>query len=304
MERDVVQTRALAKNYGAFAALRGIDLAIERGEILGFLGPNGAGKTTTIRLLLGLLRPSAGEARVLGLDCWRDAVAIKRRIGYLPGDVRFYDSLTGRRFLELLAGLRNVPTRYDELAERLGLDLSRRIKAYSKGMKQKLGLIQAVMHSPELVILDEPTSGLDPLIQEEVYEILREVNAAGASIFFSSHVLSEVEKVCHRVAVVREGRLLRVGSVDQLGDFTRRRVTVVSEQAESLAAQLRSEGHVPEVHGDRVTLIVLHGLDVLPTLMGYPMSDLRIEALSLEEMFLDVYRSQDASELLAPGGGG
>jgi ABC-2 type transport system ATP-binding protein len=299
MGSAVVETRALEKRYGQVRALRGIDLIIERGEILGFLGPNGAGKTTAIRLLLGLLRPSGGSARAFGLDCWTHAVEIKRRLGYLPGDVRFYDALTGEQLLELLVRLRGgdraaLRSRYRELAERLALDLGRRVKAYSKGNKQKLGLVQALMHRPDLLILDEPTSGLDPLIQEEVYRLLREENQRGATVFFSSHVLSEVDKICHRAAIVRQGRLLRIGPVDQLGDLTRRRVMVATKRHADLRAELERSGHRCEVQGEHVTLTVSEPGALLAVLARYPVSDLRIEPLSLEEIFLDIYRDGDA----------
>jgi ABC-2 type transport system ATP-binding protein len=296
----VVETRRLAKRYGTVDALVDLDLVVGRGEILGYLGPNGAGKTTTIRLLLGLLHPSAGEARAFGLDCWRESVEVRRRLGYLPGDVRLYDGLTGRRFLALFARLRRcgptVRTAAEELAERLRLDLSRRIKTYSKGMKQKLGLIQAFMHDPELLILDEPTSALDPLVQQDLYALLRERRQAGATVFFSSHVLSEVEKVCDRVAIVRDGRLLAVRQVSELAELHLRRVRVRFADPARGASALRAAGFAPEERAEVWELTLRGEIDpLLRTLARQKVTALTVEPLSLEEVFLRFYRPSEAS---------
>src|SRR5687767_7271526 len=193
-------------------ALESLDITVREGEIFGFLGPNGSGKSTTIRLLLGFLHPTAGAGRVLGLDIVRDSVAIRRRVGYLPGGIALYDTLSGERLLDYLAELSGRPAvRRGELCDRLELSartLRRLVRDYSRGMRQKIGIIQALQHDPELAILDEPTEGLDPLMQRSFYEILDSLKAAGRTIFFSSHVLSEVERVCDRVAIVRAGRLV------------------------------------------------------------------------------------------------
>ena len=203
-----IELRSVVKDYGRVRALRGIDLTVEAGQIFGFLGPNGAGKTTTIRILLDLIRPTSGTARVLGLDSQRDSVEVRRRCGYLPGDLRMYEGMRGSAFLDLIDSFR--PQKRDphyrrELLERLELDASMPIRALSKGNKQKLGLVQALMHRPDVLILDEPTSGLDPLVQQEVAKLLEEAVADGRTVFFSSHVLPEVERLSHAVAIIRQG---------------------------------------------------------------------------------------------------
>jgi ABC-2 type transport system ATP-binding protein len=222
----VIETEGLTKFYGSQRGIIDVDLAVERGEVFGFLGPNGAGKTTTIRLLLDLIRPTRGRARIFGLDVNADALAIHRRVGYIPGEFTLYDRLTGQQTLDYFANLRGgVDRRYQaSLVERLGLDVSRRFRDYSKGNKQKLGIIIALQHQPDLLILDEPTAGLDPLVQHTFFAILRECVAAGATVFLSSHILSEVEKSCDRVAIIREGRIARLDTVDGLRGLAQHQV--------------------------------------------------------------------------------
>ena len=207
-----IELRSVVKDYGRVRALRGIDLTVDAGQIFGFLGPNGAGKTTTIRILLDLIRPTSGTAHVLGLDSQRDTVEVRRRSGYLPGDLRMYEGLRGSAFLDLIDSFRprkRDPQYRRELLERLELDPSMPIRALSKGNKQKMGLVQALMHRPDVLILDEPTSGLDPLVQQEVAKLLEEAAASGRTVFFSSHVLPEVERLSHAVAIIRRARSRR-----------------------------------------------------------------------------------------------
>ena len=217
----VIETERLTKSYGPHRGIIEVDLAVAQGEVFGFLGPNGAGKTTTIRLLLDLIRPSSGRALVFGIDSTLDPVAIHRRIGYLPGEFMLYDRLTGAETIEFFANLRggrNIAF-INELVERLGLDPSRRFREYSKGNKQKVGLICALQHKPELLILDEPTAGLDPLVQQVFNELLFEAKADGRSVFLSSHIISEVERTCDRVAIIRDGRIVRLDTVEALRDL-------------------------------------------------------------------------------------
>ena len=231
----VIRTEKLTKFYGSHRGIIEVDLAVEKGEVFGFLGPNGAGKTTTIRVLLDLIRPTSGKASVFDIESSVDPVAIHRRIGYLPGEFTMYDRLTGQQTLEYFGNLRGGvdPAYQNALVERLDLDPTRRFKEYSKGNKQKVGLVIALQHRPDLLILDEPTSGLDPLVQQSFFSALRELVAEGRTVFLSSHILSEIEKSCDRVGIIREGRLVKIGTVDALRDLAHHQV------------ELRFSGPVP-----------------------------------------------------------
>jgi ABC-2 type transport system ATP-binding protein len=213
-----IATSGLTKDYGSGRGLFGLDLEVQPGEVFGFLGPNGAGKSTTMRLLLDLIRPTSGSARVLGLDARAESLEIRRRVGFLPGDLALYPKLTGRAVLDYFAQLRGgVDQRVrDSLAERFDADLDRPVHQLSTGNRQKLGLIQAFMHEPELLILDEPIAGLDPLVQQSFHALLGEVSDRGRTVFLSSHTLSEVERVTHRLAILREGRLVVIDSLENL----------------------------------------------------------------------------------------
>jgi ABC-2 type transport system ATP-binding protein len=223
---EIIKTEKLTKYYGSHRGVIDVDLEVHQGEVFGFLGPNGAGKTTTIRVLLDLIRPTSGKAFVFGIESSVDPVAIHRRIGYLPGEFALYDRLTGGQTLEYFGNLRGgVDKAYRaQLVERFDLDPSRRYREYSKGNKQKVGLVAALQHKPELLMLDEPTAGLDPLVQQTFFALLREHVKDGATVFLSSHILSEAERSCDRVAIIREGRLVRVDRVDALRDLAHHQV--------------------------------------------------------------------------------
>jgi ABC-2 type transport system ATP-binding protein len=214
----VIQTQQLTKTYGIHRGITEVDLDVQEGEIYGFLGPNGAGKTTTMRILLDLIRPTSGRAEVFGIGTTADPVAIHRRVGYLPGEFDLYDRLTGTDTLRYFANLRGGvdPGYVAELVERLDLDPSRRFREYSKGNKQKVGLVVALQHRPDLLILDEPTSGLDPLVQQTFFSIVREARAEGRTVFLSSHIIDEVDRTCDRVAIIREGRLVQVDRIENI----------------------------------------------------------------------------------------
>jgi len=218
MAVPAIRTSKLSKDYGAGRGLFDLDLEVSPREVFGYLGPNGAGKTTTIRLLMDMVSPTGGTAYVFGLDCGRDSVAVKRKVGYLPGDLPQFGSMRGKEVVAYLGGLRGGVDRdaVRKLAERFDLDLGRHFREYSSGNKRKLGILLAFTHKPELLILDEPTNGLDPLNQQEFYELLRESRDGGATGFLSSHVLSEVEHVCDRVGILRAGKLVRVADLDEL----------------------------------------------------------------------------------------
>src|SRR2546428_4422415 len=249
-----ISTSKLTKDYGAGRGLFDLDLQLRRQEVFGYLGPTGSGKPTPIRLLMGMIRPTNGSAHIFGLDCVRDSVEVKRKVGYLPGDIPQFGSLRGNEVVAYLGGMRGGVdrSRVHAIAERFDLDLNRRFREYSSGNKQKLGILIAFMHRPDLLILDEPTSGLDPLNQQEFYALLRETRDAGATIFLSSHVLSEVEHVCDRVGILRAGRLVKVA---ELGELTRIRVQHVEVEfapgQEVPEARLRAATGIEDVqvHG-------------------------------------------------------
>jgi ABC-2 type transport system ATP-binding protein len=226
---DVIETQNLHKAYGALEVLHGINLKVPGGALYGFLGPNGAGKTTAVRILLGLLRRDAGEALILGRDCWREGATLRAEIGHLPGDIRWYDRLTGAATLRFFDKARRRDSRGEagRLAECFELDLTRRVRGYSRGMKQKLGLIQALMHKPKLLILDEPTTSLDPLMQQRVLAELRAVADSGRTVLFSSHSLSEVQQLCDWVGILRSGRLIEQSEMAVLRERALRRVEIV-----------------------------------------------------------------------------
>jgi ABC-2 type transport system ATP-binding protein len=287
-----VDIRGLQKSFGRTRALDGLDLTVAPGDVTGFLGPNGAGKSTTIRVLLGLLRADGGTVRLLGGDPWRDAVALHRRIAYVPGDVTLWPNLTGMQAIDFLASLRGSVdvTRRDELIERFELDPHKKARTYSKGNRQKVAIVSAFSTRAELLVLDEPTSGLDPLMERAFQQCVREVSEQGAAVLLSSHILAEVEKLCDTVTIVRAGRTVRSGTLDEMRHLMRTFVSV----------RTRGDGGLdrhPLVHD----LTNDHGLqcfsvdrDDLDTVMGL-LTDLGIEELtvspaSLEDMFLREYQ--------------
>jgi ABC-2 type transport system ATP-binding protein len=288
----VIQTFGLSKRYGRVQALSDLDLTVLPGDIFGFLGPNGAGKTTTIRVLLDLIRPTRGRAEVLGLDSRGDSLAIRRRVGYLAGEVALYTQMTGHALLSLVDDLRGggLLTRGHQLAERLELDLSPRIGSYSSGMKQKLAFVAAAMPRPELLILDEPTKGLDPLVQLEVYAILNEERERGCTVFFSSHILPEVERVCNRVGIVREGRLVAVEDVESIRHKRVRVLTVTFSRPVPAEALVMEGVEIRSVDGNQAELGVHgHVPDLLRRLAELPVEDFVFPEATLEETFMRFY---------------
>jgi len=295
-EQPAIETSGLSKTYpGGVQALSGLDLRLEHGEVLGFLGPNGAGKSTTIRLLLDLIRPSSGTARILGLDARADSVQVRRRVGYVPGDLRLSDRLTGREQLDSLVRLRGSVVRSlrDDLCGRFGVVLDRPIRDLSRGNRQKIGLVQAFMHRPDVLVLDEPTSGLDPLLQEEFRLLLRETAEDGRAVFLSSHSLDEVQHVADRVAIIRAGRLVAVDSVDSLRDKALRHVTIRFAGPADPAPFAKLPGvQVESVDGDvlRVSAPEASMDSVVKAAARSTIVDLVSAPADLEEIFLDRYR--------------
>ena len=289
----VIRTTGLTKSYGSVAAVVDADMEVRRGEVFGYLGPNGAGKTTTIRVLLDHIRPTNGSATVFGMDTRANSVAIKRRVGYLPGEFSLYDSMTGEEVLTYMANLRgDVDWDYTrDLADRLDANLGRKFSQLSRGNKQKVGLIQAFMHRPELVVLDEPTGGLDPLVQQAFYDMIDEVKADGRTVFFSSHNLPEVERVCDRVAFIRGGRLIAVEDVSDIVQkaFHRFEARIADDFT---AEEFQSVPGVAavSVSGDAVTFDVIGSPDaVVKTLARHSVTKLFTHESALEDVFLAYY---------------
>ncbi len=292
MRDTTVSTERLTKYYGRARGVSDLNLDIKPGEIFGFLGPNGAGKTTTIRILLDLIRPSSGSASVFGLNAQQQTVAIRKRVGYLPGEFALYNDLTGSQLLEYFGALRGgvEETIVAALAERLGSDLGRRIGELSHGNKQKIGLIQALMNRPELLILDEPTTGLDPLVQQEFYRMLEELRDDGRTVFFSSHVLPEVERVCDRVAIIREGRLIAVEDVSVIKAKATRKIEVTFE-TQPPADSFTNLPVRDLVLNDRHLECTVQGSvdSVIKALARFNVVDLISHEPSLEDTFLELY---------------
>jgi ABC-2 type transport system ATP-binding protein len=296
----IIETERLTKSYGQHRGIIEVDLEVSQGEIYGFLGPNGAGKTTTIRLLLDLIRPTSGRASVFGLDSATNAVAIHRRVGYLPGEFSLYDRLTGAQTITYFANLRGGvdPTYQHDLIERFDLDPSRRFREYSKGNKQKVGLVVALQHQPELLILDEPTSGLDPLVQQNFFDLVREARTQGRTIFLSSHIIDEVERTCDRVAIIREGRLVKIGTVDALRDLSHHEVELTFTGPVPLEAFAGLEGVSrlePADHRLRMRVAGPIG-PVVKAAGQFELVDFTSREPSLEETFLAEY-GREASDV-------
>ena len=289
----VIETQQLTKSYGPHRGIIDIDLTVGEGEAFGFLGPNGAGKTTTIRTLLDHLRPTSGKAFVFGIETTVDPVTIHRRIGYLPGEFALYDKLTGGQTIDYFANLRGgVDAAYQsDLIRRLDLDTSRKFKEYSKGNKQKVGLIVALQHRPDLLILDEPTSGLDPLVQQTFFEVIREAKADGRTVFLSSHILGEVEKTCDRVAIIRDGILVKVDRVEALRDLAHHQVELRFSGPVPVAAFSGLPG-VSDVTSDEHVLRLRVSGSITPVVREaarYELLDFVSREPSLEDTFLAEY---------------
>ncbi|TMF33137.1 MAG: ABC transporter ATP-binding protein [Chloroflexi bacterium] len=301
MTAPIIEVERLTKSYGGKRGIVDVSLEVGEGEVFGFLGPNGAGKTTTIRILMALLRADAGRARIAGLDCWEKSIDVKRFIGYVPGEPSLDPNLTGGQILEYFANLRGgVDQSYlKKLVDRFDLDTNRKFRQYSTGNKRKVVLIQAFMHRPRVLVLDEPTSGLDPLNQQEFDAMVREARDAGHTVFFSSHVLSEVEKTCSRIGIIREGRLVRVGGIHELAEIKRYEITITFAQlvpADSFASLEGVTSVEPLNNGAGVRLAVQGPADaVIKAAARYPVVSLTSVEPSLEDTFLRFYEADGHS---------
>ncbi|MFQ6135441.1 MAG: ATP-binding cassette domain-containing protein, partial [Nitrososphaerales archaeon] len=283
------------KYYGATKGIEDVSIQVKRGEVYGFLGLNGAGKTTTIRILLDLIRPTSGRARVFGLDCQRDSFKVRRRVGYLPEDASLYRNMSGRGLLNFLGDIdKNVDKDFlRELVERFDIDLEKRVKDYSKGMRQKLALIQAFMSRPDLIILDEPTGGLDPLMQQEFYKLVEEERLSGRTIFMSSHNLAEVQRVCDRVGIIREGSMMVVEEVEALRREAGK-IVRVSFAEDVDGAHLETEGVVSISRSDGYfTIAVGEDIDsVVKKISKFKINDMTIQEATLEDIFFTYYQGE------------
>jgi ABC-2 type transport system ATP-binding protein len=291
---SAIETKGLTKDYGSGRGIFDLDLTVNEGEVFGFLGPNGAGKTTTIKLLMGMTHATRGSATVFGLDVDRDAVAVKKKVGYVPGELPQFGGWRGTEIVAYLAGLRGDvdDAEVERVAKRLNLDLSRKYREYSHGNKQKLALLLAFAHKPTLLILDEPTTGLDPLHQQEFYGLVHDARERGATMFVSSHVLSEVEQICHRVAIVREGHLVTVGPIGELlgAKAHRLEIELADPSVAALVARVPGLEQVT-VAGARVSGLYRGGFDpLLAALAGKSVVSFVSREPSLEEIFLGYYR--------------
>jgi ABC-2 type transport system ATP-binding protein len=299
MSKPAIEINGLVKTFGSFRALDGLDLDVATGEVHGFLGPNGAGKSTTIRVLLGLLRATAGEARLLGGDPWRDAVALHRRLAYVPGDVNLWPTLTGGEAIDLLGRLRGGldPKRREELLERFELDPTKKGRAYSKGNRQKVALVAALASEAELLVLDEPTSGLDPLKEAVFTSYIEEMREAGRTVLLSSHILAEVEKLCDRVTIIRAGKTVETGTLADLRHLTRTSIAVETLREPDGLDRLPGvhDLHV-EDHRARFDVDTSHLDETVKQLSGFGVRSLTSTPPTLEELFLRHYGDQIEDE--------
>ena len=294
MSEQAIVLNQLTKHYGTHRGINDLSFSVNEGEFFGFIGPNGAGKSTTIRTLMGLIHPSGGNASIFGLDCQTKASVIARDVGYLPSENSYYENMKVRELLQYTADLYGMDceTKMYELSERLNLDLTRKIADLSLGNKKKVGIVSAIMTSPKLIIMDEPTSGLDPLIQQAFYDILKEENSRGATVFFSSHVLSEVQKLCDRVAILKEGQLIGIQSIKELRESGYKKVSLSAKEAiprdffdlSGIAnyAETADKTSVSFMYNGNITAIIdkLHLLHL---------DDVLLEEPSLEEIFMHYY---------------
>jgi ABC-2 type transport system ATP-binding protein len=288
----VIQTMNLTKSYGKSRGIKDVSITVNRGDIFGFLGPNGAGKSTTIRTLLDFIRPSAGSAAIFGMDCRKDSVAIRKHIGYIPGDFGLYGNMTGWKFLEYFGRIRGG---YDApaakaYAKKMDIKLDRRMKEYSRGMRQKVAIIQAFMNHPDLIIMDEPTNGLDPLVQQTFMDMLREEASHGTTIFMSSHVLSEVEKACNRVAIIKEGRIVAEEQVEALRQKSGKVLEVrFGEPLTREIFYLPGISNVTRNNGSYRMTVTGNMEEILQAIAAYKIADINIHQMTLEDVFMHYY---------------
>lgn len=297
MTTNVIEIRQLTKDYGNNRGIFDVSLSVKKGEVFGFLGPNGAGKSTTIRHLMGFIQADQGSCQINGLDCLRDHARIQQALGYLPGEIAFMDDMTGLEFIKFMAKMKGMTdlTKAYELMERFELNPQGKIKKMSKGMKQKIGIICAFMHDPELLILDEPSSGLDPLMQNRFIELVLEEKQRGKTIFMSSHIFEEIERTCDRTAMIKDGRLISIEELQTL-KASKHKTYQITFATQELVEQFMDEGfECKQVESNVIKVVPRNNLNyLLATLSRYDIIDLDITKLTLEELFLHFYGGDES----------
>ena len=294
---SVISIQTLTRDYGRHRGVFDVSFSVSEGEAFGFLGPNGAGKTTTIRHLMGFLKPQKGSCQIGGMNCWDNRAEIQQTLGYIPGEIAFFDDMTGPEYLRFIAHYRGMKGdgRKKELLERFELSTAGRIKKMSKGMKQKLGIVAALMHDPAILILDEPTSGLDPLMQNRFIELVMSEKQRGKTILMSSHMFEEVERTCHRVGIIRQGELVTVDSVDELKAKQKKKFIITFENSKAADDFLKEDLRAEALTHHRVEVTVGDNLRALiAALNRYPVQNLAAPSQSLEEIFMQYYGGDKA----------
>ncbi|WP_404450249.1 ABC transporter ATP-binding protein [Sutcliffiella horikoshii] len=300
----IIETKNLSKSFGTFTALEGVDMSVNSGEVYGFIGPNGAGKSTTIRILLGILKATQGEAKIFGLDAWKDAVEIHKRIAYVPGDVTLWPNLTGGEVIDLFMKLRGGADKgkREELIERFKLDPSKKCRTYSKGNRQKVALVAAFASKADLYILDEPTSGLDPLMEKVFQESVLQAKSEGKSVLLSSHILSEVEKLCDRVGIIRQGKIIETGTLQELRHLTRTSLLIETKQPLLDIELLKGIHEVEQKEGSISFQVDAEELDsVMKHVSQYGLLKLESSPPTLEDLFMRHYEGGSNSNTGAGG---
>jgi len=288
----VIKTEKLTKYYGKARGIIDVDLEVKEGEIFGFIGPNGAGKSTTIRLLLSLIYATSGKAEIFGQDCVAMGHEVRKEIGYLPSEVFYYDDMRVKELLNYSASFykKDCTKRIKELAEIMELDLDRKIDDLSYGNKKKVGIVQGLLHSPKLIVLDEPTSGLDPLMQQKFFDIIKEENKKGATVFFSSHILSEVQKLCDRVAIIKEGKIIRVDDIDKMNDAHYKKISIITDKANKKDFNIEGINEL-KIKENKVSFIYGGDLNkIIEIISTKNIIDLTISEPTLEEIFMHYYK--------------
>ncbi|NBI30401.1 ABC transporter ATP-binding protein [Chengkuizengella marina] len=299
---SAISTKNLTKYYGKHKGVSNINLDVKEGEIFGFIGPNGAGKSTTIRMLMQLIKPTSGEISVLNKPLTTEQHTLRNKIGYLPSEINYYKDMTGKQVLEFAARANDIQlkdTSTNQYAELLNFDMSKKVKSYSMGNRKKLGILQTLLHKPKLLILDEPTSGLDPLMQHSFFDLLKELNRSGMTIFFSTHVLSEVEKVCDRVAIIRNGEIIRTSKVSEIQESKKRSIEVQFMESGNLIEKYglqQMDSAVGFKNGIHYLTVQKEIHNVLKHISQYPIQDISIHKPTLEELFMEYYEKEEGEE--------